>query len=146
MNSPTMGSLTNSHSEACVFACALVFFYFKSFFYKDLFILFIWIHCTCHQTHKKRASDPITDGCEPPCGCWELNSVPVEEQSLLFFSIFINLSISYLHFDCYSHSQFLGQHPPNPSPSPSIALFPSPSSPHYHPPPNNQNVNKKYSS
>jgi hypothetical protein len=24
------------------------------------------------------------DGCEPPCGCWELNSGPVEEQSVLF--------------------------------------------------------------
>ncbi|KRY65434.1 hypothetical protein T4D_8955 [Trichinella pseudospiralis] len=21
------------------------------------------------------------DGCEPPCGCWELNSGPLEEQS-----------------------------------------------------------------
>jgi hypothetical protein len=29
------------------------------------------------------ASDPITDGCEPPCGCWELNSGPLEEQSVL---------------------------------------------------------------
>jgi hypothetical protein len=28
-----------------------------------------------------RASDPITDGCEPPCGCWELNSGPLEEQA-----------------------------------------------------------------
>jgi hypothetical protein len=26
------------------------------------------------------ASDPITDGCEPPCGCWDLNSEPLEEQ------------------------------------------------------------------
>ena len=26
------------------------------------------------QTRQKRASDPITDDCEPPCGCWELNS------------------------------------------------------------------------
>jgi len=25
----------------------------------------------------------ITDGCEPPCGCWELNSGPLEEQSVL---------------------------------------------------------------
>jgi hypothetical protein len=25
----------------------------------------------------------ITDGCEPPCGCWELNSEPLEEQSVL---------------------------------------------------------------
>ena len=24
--------------------------------------------------HRKRASDPITDGYEPPCSCWELNS------------------------------------------------------------------------
>jgi hypothetical protein len=34
------------------------------------------------QTHQKRASDPITDGREPPCGCWELNSGPLEEQSV----------------------------------------------------------------
>ena len=29
------------------------------------------------------ASDLITDGCEPPCGCWELNSGPLEEQLVL---------------------------------------------------------------
>jgi hypothetical protein len=28
-------------------------------------------------------SDLITDGCEPPCGCWDLNSGPLEEQSVL---------------------------------------------------------------
>jgi hypothetical protein len=38
---------------------------------------------SCLQTHQKRASDPITDGCEPPCGCWELNSGSLEEQSVL---------------------------------------------------------------
>jgi hypothetical protein len=26
---------------------------------------------------------PITDGCEPPCGGWELNSGPLKEQSVL---------------------------------------------------------------
>jgi hypothetical protein len=26
---------------------------------------------------------PVTDGCEPPCGCWELNLGPLEEQSEL---------------------------------------------------------------
>ena len=46
-------------------------------------ILFIWIHCSCFQAHQKRASDLITDGCEPPCGCWDLNSGPLEEQSVL---------------------------------------------------------------
>ena len=34
-------------------------------------------------SHKRKASDPITDGCEPPCSCWELNSGPLEEQSVL---------------------------------------------------------------
>jgi hypothetical protein len=44
------------------------------------------VHCHSLQTHQKRASDPITDGCEPPCGCWELNSGPLEEQSVLLTS------------------------------------------------------------
>ena len=35
------------------------------------------------QTHQKRALDLITDGCEPPCGCWQLNSGPLEEQLVL---------------------------------------------------------------
>ena len=32
---------------------------------------------------QKRAPDPITDGCEPPCGCWKLNSGPLEVQAML---------------------------------------------------------------
>jgi len=54
----------------------------------------------------------------------------ISHVSILFvFSIFINLGISYLHFNCYSLSQFPGQCPPNPSTSPSIWVFPSPSYP-----------------
>ena len=30
-----------------------------------------------------QAPNLITDGCEPPCGCWELNSGPLEELSVL---------------------------------------------------------------
>jgi hypothetical protein len=33
--------------------------------------------------HQKRPSDLITGGCEPPCGCWDLNSGPLEEQLVL---------------------------------------------------------------
>ena len=33
-----------------------------------------------HQIH-------FIDGCEPPCGCWELNSGPLEGQSVLIQSI-----------------------------------------------------------
>jgi hypothetical protein len=32
---------------------------------------------------QKMASDPIIDSCEPPCSRWELNSEPLEEQSML---------------------------------------------------------------
>ena len=39
------------------------------------------VHWHSLQTHQKRASDLITDGCEPPCDCWDLNSGPLEEQS-----------------------------------------------------------------
>ena len=38
------------------------------------------------STGQKRAPDLITDGCEPPCGCWELNSGPLEEQAVLLTS------------------------------------------------------------
>ena len=42
----------------------------------DLFILCMCIHVVIF-TYQKRASDTILDGCEPPCGCWELNSGPL---------------------------------------------------------------------
>ena len=32
---------------------------------------------------QKRTPDLITDGYEPPCGCQELNSGPLEEQAML---------------------------------------------------------------
>jgi len=52
--------------------------------YLKIFYLFIiYKYTVAVQTHQKRASDLITDGCEPPCGCWDLNSGPLEEQSVL---------------------------------------------------------------
>jgi len=43
-----------------------------------------------------------------------------------FFSIFIKLGISYLHFKCYSLSQFPCQHPPLPFPLPFSMDIPLP--------------------
>ena len=40
----------------------------------------------CMLACQKRAPDLLIDGCEPPCGCWELNSGPLEEQSVLLIS------------------------------------------------------------
>jgi hypothetical protein len=48
------------------------------FFFKDLFI---YLFNICE--YQKRTSDLITDGCEPLCSHWELNSGPLEEQSVL---------------------------------------------------------------
>jgi hypothetical protein len=50
----------------------------------------IYLFIICNYTvavfrhPQKRVSDLITDGCEPPCGCWDLNSGPLEEHSVFF--------------------------------------------------------------
>ena len=37
----------------------------------------------CMPEGQKRAPDLTVDGCELPCGCWELNSGPMEEHPVL---------------------------------------------------------------
>ena len=37
----------------------------------------------CTPACQKKASDPIIDGCEPPCGYWVLTLSPLEEQTML---------------------------------------------------------------
>ena len=37
----------------------------------------------CMPACQKLTSDPSIDGCEPPCGCWVLNSGLLEEQTVL---------------------------------------------------------------
>jgi hypothetical protein len=49
---------------------------------KKIFTHTEYIYCSCLQTHQKRASDPIADGCEPPCGCWVLNSLRTFERAV----------------------------------------------------------------
>ena len=46
-------------------------------------LFYVYEYTVAVFRHQKRALDPITDGCESPCGCWELNSEPLEEQSVL---------------------------------------------------------------
>ena len=52
-------------------------FFFRFIYYYSL------VHCSCLQMHQKRVSDLIMGGCESPCGCWDLNSGPSKEQSVL---------------------------------------------------------------
>jgi hypothetical protein len=52
------------------------------FIFLKIYLFYVYEH-TVAVFNQKRALDPITDGFEPPCGCWELNSGPLEEQSVL---------------------------------------------------------------
>ena len=56
----------------------------SSFSFLRLFIYFMYMSAlsACTSACQKRALDPITDGCEPPCGCWELNSGPGRADSV----------------------------------------------------------------
>ena len=56
-----------------------IFFIFECFFKKICLFYVCEVHCQSLQTHQRRASDPITDCCEPPYG-WDLSSGSLEEQ------------------------------------------------------------------
>ena len=62
-------------SERSVFSLSLSLLCLK------IFICFIWVFCL--HSHQKKTSNPITDGCEPPCECWRLNSRPLKEHPVL---------------------------------------------------------------
>jgi hypothetical protein len=58
----------------------------SSFLFYFIFLRFIIISkftVAVFRQHQKRMSELIMGGCEPPCGCWDLNSGPSEEQSVL---------------------------------------------------------------
>jgi hypothetical protein len=58
----------------------------KADYFFKIYLFIICKYTVALQTPQKRASDLITDGCEPPCGCRDLNSGPLEEQSVLLTS------------------------------------------------------------
>ena len=50
---------------------------------QDLYIhVFYMCECSVFMHTSYRQSDSIADGSEPPCGFWELNSVPLEDQAV----------------------------------------------------------------
>jgi hypothetical protein len=50
---------------------------------KNYFMYVSTLKLSPDNTNQKRASDPFTDGCEPPCVCCDLNSGPLGKQSVL---------------------------------------------------------------
>jgi hypothetical protein len=53
------------------------------FFFLKIHLLFYVYEHSLYSDTPEEGLDPITVGCEPPCGCWELNSGPLEEHSVL---------------------------------------------------------------
>ena len=53
--------------------------------FKKIYLFIYCVHCSAAYmlAYQKRAPDFIIDACEPPCGCLELNSGPLEEQPVL---------------------------------------------------------------
>ena len=41
--------------------------------------------CLCEDVGYSRTG--VTDSCEPPCGCWNLNPGPLEEQPMLLLEL-----------------------------------------------------------
>ena len=79
----------------------IYFIFYRTYFF---IVIIITVHCSCLHTHQKRASDHITDGSEPPYGCWELNSGPLEAQSVL-----ISAPASYLQIFIFLNSWAFSQ-------------------------------------
>jgi hypothetical protein len=51
-------------------------------FQKIIYFIYL-MYMSILQLSSDTPEDPITDGSEPPCSCWDLNSGPLEEQSVL---------------------------------------------------------------
>ena len=86
---------------ACLGRLPPPFFFFKIYLFNVC-----KLHCCSLQTYQEKVLDPITDGCEPLCGCLELNSGPLGGQSVLLTTELISPAPPYFIFDG-------GKNPPN---------------------------------
>jgi len=43
----------------------------------------MYVHSVYLVAMEVRPGTGVTDGCEPPCGCWEVNPGPLPEQKVL---------------------------------------------------------------
>jgi hypothetical protein len=66
------------------------FFFFNTLddahlFFLKIYLLYVSTLLLFSDTPEEgtRSHDLISGGCEPPCGCWDLNSGSSEEQSVL---------------------------------------------------------------
>jgi hypothetical protein len=68
-------------TRMCIHAGTFTFFLIYLFFLKIyLFIICKYTVAVFRRTRRGHQIS-VTGGCEPPCGCWDLNFGPLEEQS-----------------------------------------------------------------
>jgi hypothetical protein len=56
------------------------------FIYLSIYLSIYLLCMLCMHAGQKRAPDLLIESYEPPCGCWELNSEPLEERPGLLTS------------------------------------------------------------
>jgi hypothetical protein len=82
----TFTSLTTSrHSDIGTFLPSHQCYVVLGFFFFLIYLFYLYEYNVTVVRHTRRGY-LIIDGCEPPCGCWELNSGPLEEQSVLLIT------------------------------------------------------------
>jgi hypothetical protein len=88
-------------------------FFFKNFvcFQRNSVLFYLMYECSAAYTFtcQQRASDPPIGGCQLPCGCWELTSEPLEEQTVFFFVCLVWFWVVFLFFClfvCFSRQGF----------------------------------------
>jgi hypothetical protein len=86
---PVSSSYLHTHIHTCTSACTSTHARTHTLFKKIFIYLFIYLFIICVCTvavfrHSRRGHQIfVTDGCGPPCSCWDLNSGPLGEQSVL---------------------------------------------------------------
>jgi len=60
--------------------------------------MYIDVLLACMYVNVGSTRTGVTDSCELPCGCWDSNSGPLEEQVILFISPSLQLSLSIICF------------------------------------------------
>jgi hypothetical protein len=80
-HSSSSSSSSSSSASSSFSSSSIIFLFLKKIY---VFYLYAYTVAVFRHTPKECIRpDPITNGCEPPCGCWELNLSPLEEQSVL---------------------------------------------------------------
>lgn len=83
----TMPCLVGQKCSFCFLKDLLILFYVCKYFCLQGYLCTTRVHLLWRPEEGVRSCGTgVTDSCEPPCGCWESNSSPLQKQSVLLMS------------------------------------------------------------